>query len=227
MALIVAIDGPSGAGKGTVARMVAKRLGFLHIDTGALYRAVAYLATKAGIAWDDEAALAKLATQLEVAFKTDSAGKRQVWANGHDVTRQIRTEAMSQGASIVGKLPGVRLGLHDLQRRLGLNAPKGAVLEGRDIGTVIFPEAQVKIFLAADERVRAERRFAQLKAQGQQADFDAVLADLKERDARDQGRDVAPCKPAPDSIVIDTTSMQPEQVADAIEAAARKVMEKK
>jgi cytidylate kinase len=226
MGLIVAIDGPSGAGKGTVARMVAKQLGFLHIDTGALYRAVAYLATKSGISFDDEASLAKLASELNVEFKTNATGERLVFADGQDVTRQIRTEAMSQGASIVGKLPAVRLGLHDLQRRLGLNAPKGAVLEGRDIGTVIFPDAEVKIFLAADDLVRAKRRYDQLKASGQDAEFDDVLEDLKKRDARDRERDVAPCKPASDSIIIDTTQMLPEQVANAIETEVKKKMGK-
>ncbi|HEX9053229.1 MAG TPA: (d)CMP kinase [Anaeromyxobacter sp.] len=216
---IVAIDGPAGAGKSTASRLVAARLGFAMVDTGAIYRTVALAATRRGVALDDDRGLAGVLPGVEIRFAPPpSAGLGQrVLLGDEDVSALIRTPAMSLGASKVSARPVVRAGLLELQRRLAL-APgnAGAVLEGRDIGTVVFPDADVKFFLTASAEERARRRHAELRARGEPQSFDEVLADQLRRDRDDAQRAVAPLRPADDATVIDTTGTALPDVVDRI-----------
>ena len=206
---VVAIDGPAGAGKSTVARRVADELGFVLVDTGAMYRAVALAASRAGVPFSDGAAVGAVAAALvdegALAFERADGGGVRVLLRGEDVSTAIRTPEMSQGASTVSAHPPVRAALLAMQRQAG--AGGGVVLEGRDIGTVVFPDAEVKIFLTASDEVRAARRHAELVAKGQAVTLEATLADIRERDARDSGRDVAPLKQASDAVRVDSSSM--------------------
>jgi cytidylate kinase len=216
---IVAIDGPAGAGKSTVARQLARRLGFSMIDTGAIYRAVALAARRSGVAWDDDEGLRKLLDGgLQLAFRDD-----RVVLDGHDVTEAIRTPEISRGSSVVSARPVVREKLLGLQRDLGRGAPRGAVLEGRDIGTVVFPEAQVKFFLTASDEARAQRRWTELSEKGLSLTLQDVLADQRRRDKDDTERAIAPLKAAPDAIRIDTTGIDLDAVVERCfqEASAR------
>ncbi|RMG94804.1 MAG: (d)CMP kinase [Deltaproteobacteria bacterium] len=213
---IVVIDGPAGAGKSSVAREVARRLGLPMLDTGALYRSVALAARRRGIAWDDEAALARLAEGLDVRFEPTADGGRRVLLEGDDVTEAIRTPEISDGASQVSALPGVRRALLDLQRDLG---SRGCVAEGRDMGTVVFPDADVKFFLTADLATRARRRRDQLEADGRAAPpLEELEASIARRDERDANRAVAPLRPAPDAIVLDTSRAGFEEVVQQVMA---------
>jgi len=216
---IIAIDGPAGAGKSTVARKLARRLGYSMVDTGAIYRAVALAAQRAGIAWDDDAGLGRLLASpgLPIAFGDDDA----VSLGGEDVTAAIRTPEMSRGASVVSARPVVRQRLLDLQRSLGRAAPRGAVLEGRDIGTVVFPDATVKFFLTAADEARARRRHAELAGKGHEVELSDVLEDQRRRDKDDTERAIAPLKPAADAIVVDTTGLDLDQVVDRCFRAVR------
>lgn len=216
--VVVAIDGPAGAGKSTVARRLAARLGYQLLDTGAIYRAVALLARRQGIPWDDEARLAGLAGGLDVGFRLDGELNR-VLVNGEDVTAAIRTPEMSQGASRVSALPAVRAALLGLQRRLG--AGGGVVAEGRDIGTVVFPDSPAKFFVTASPEVRARRRYQELAAAGQPVDEQATLDEVIERDRRDETRAAAPLKQAADALRIDTSVLTIEQVVETLERAVR------
>jgi CMP/dCMP kinase len=219
---IVAIDGPAGAGKSTVARQLARRLGFTMIDTGAIYRAVALAARRAGIAWDDDGGLGKLlegGLDLSLLAEPDSTEQR-VLLHGQDVTQAIRTPEISRGASVVSARPIVREKLLGLQRQLGLSAPKGAVLEGRDIGTVVFPEASVKFFLTASDEARAQRRHAELAEKGLHVPLQEVLADQRRRDKDDRERAIAPLRAAPDAVVIDTTGLDLAEVVARCHALA-------
>lgn len=209
---IVAIDGPAGAGKSTVARELARRLGFTIVDTGAIYRAVALAAQRAGIDWDDDAGLAKLLDGPD--FRLSFADDGRVLLDGDDVTAAIRTPEISRGASVVSARPVVRKKLLGLQRELGRRAQGGAVLEGRDIGTVVFPDADVKFFLTASDRARAARRQSELQEKGLTVDVSEVLADQRRRDRDDTERAIAPLKPAPDAVVVDTTAMDLGQVVE-------------
>jgi len=216
---IVAIDGPAGAGKSTVSRQVAARLGFAMVDTGAIYRTVALAAVRAGIALDDDARLATLLPGLDIRFvppPEPGAGAR-VLLGGGDVSAEIRAPPMSLGASKVSARPVVRAGLLDLQRRLAL-APenRGAVLEGRDIGTVVFPDADAKFFLVATAEERARRRHAELAAKGDPATYEQVLADQLQRDRNDSEREIAPLRPAEDAVVVDTSGTPIEAVVEAL-----------
>ena len=218
---IVAIDGPAGAGKSTVARELARRLGFTIVDTGAIYRAVALAAQRAGIGWEDDAALARLLDGgLEISFAPAGDGQR-VLLHGEDVTAAIRTPEISRGASVVSARPVVRQKLLGLQRQLGRGAVRGAVLEGRDIGTVVFPDADVKFFLTANDEARAARRHAELLDKGLPVPLGEVLADQRRRDKDDSERAIAPLKPAPDAVVIDTTGMDPDEVVERCYRLAR------
>jgi len=206
---VIAIDGPSASGKGTVAERVARALGFHFLDSGALYRLTALSAMKHGVALDDEAAVAALAAALPATFH-DGA----VWLAEENVTDTIRAEAVGEGASKVAALPAVRAALIDRQRAYR-QAP-GLVADGRDMGTVVFPDAVAKVFLTASAEARAERRYKQLIEKGNSANLPALVADMQARDARDMARAVAPLKPAADAQLLDTTHLDIESAVQAV-----------
>ena len=209
--IVVTIDGPAGAGKSTVAKQLARRLGYRLLDTGAIYRAVALTSQRKGIAWTDAEACATIARDLDIRF--DFVGdKNHVFLADEDVSSAIRTPEVSQGASQVSAHPPVRAALLDLQRRLG--AGGGVVVEGRDTGTVVFPTAAAKFFLTATDEERARRRVAELRATGAQVDYEKTLSEIRERDHRDASRDVAPMKPAEDALLIDSSTQTIEQVVE-------------
>lgn len=208
--IIVAIDGPAGAGKSTLARRLAARLGFVYIDTGAMYRAVALWADRAGIGWSDPSRLEHLAREASLALTRDG----RVLLNGEDVSQPIREPGISQGASIVSAIPGVRRELVAKQQQMGREV--SAVMEGRDIGTVVFPDAEVKVFLDASPQVRAERRVKDLAARGIQADFDSVYKEMVERDARDSTRPDSPLRQAPDAVYLDSSGLSESEVEEAL-----------
>jgi CMP/dCMP kinase len=221
---IVAIDGPAGAGKSTVARRLADALAFVLVDTGAMYRAVALAAKRAGVAWSDGPGLAALAEGLvatkALSFERDAGLGVRVKLAGEDISDAIRTPDIAQGASTVSAHGAVRDVLLELQRVAGRAG--GVVLEGRDIGTVVFPEADVKFFLTASAEVRATRRHAELAAKGDPVSFAETLADVKRRDAQDEGRAVAPLKRADGAILVDSTNLSFEEtVADMLEHVKR------
>lgn len=204
----IAIDGPAGAGKSTVARRAAAQLGFLYVDTGAMYRAIGLYALRREIDPGNAEQVAALLPQIEL--KLDYAdGVQHVLLNGEDVGDAIRTPEASMAASSVSAHPPVRAFLLESQRALG--RARSVVMDGRDIGTVVFPDADVKIFLTASAEARAERRCRELREKGEQIDFDAVLADIRARDYNDSHRAAAPLRPAEDSVLLDTTSMNLEE----------------
>lgn len=222
---VVAIDGPAGAGKSTVTLRVADELGYLLVDTGALYRTVALAAQRAGIPWDAPGPLAELARQLvkerAVELGNQKSSGFAVKLRGEDVSLAIRKPDVSQGASQVSAVPAVREALLDMQRQAG--AGGGAVLEGRDIGTVVFPEAEAKFFLTASVDVRAKRRYDELVARGASPELAEVKREVAERDLRDSTRPIAPLKRADDARVIDSSTMSIEQVVARIVAHVREV----
>lgn len=220
---VIAIDGPAGAGKSTVALRVAQRLGFLLVDTGALYRAVALASQEAGVDWNDESALGELANGLQLEFKNGPGDSEDapphLFLNGRDRSEDIRTPEISLGASEVSKHPSVRRTLLSLQRRLG--AQGGVVLEGRDIGTVVFPDAELKVFLTASPESRATRRVSDLAERGIIADFGQTLADIQLRDERDANRSVSPLRAASDAVTLDTTHLDADSVVEQLAELAR------
>jgi cytidylate kinase len=218
--VVVAIDGPAGAGKSTVSKRLAQRLGYRLLDTGAIYRSVALCARRQGVAWDDAAGCAKVARDLDIDFRFDG-DVNHVFVAGEDVTGAIRTPEMSEGASKVSALPEVRAALLDLQRRLG--AAGGVVVEGRDIGTVVFPDAEAKFFLTASPEVRARRRFEELRAAGKQVDEAQTLAEMIERDRRDETRAAAPLRQAPDAVLVDSSGVPVDEVVAAMAARVAEV----
>jgi cytidylate kinase len=214
--VVVTIDGPAGAGKSTVARRLARALGYRLLDTGAIYRAVALAAERAGIAWTDGPAVAQVARDLDIEFAFEG-DVNHVKVGGDDVTAAIRTPEMSRGASTVSAHPEVRDALLELQRRLG--AGGGVVVEGRDTGTVVFPGAEAKFYLTASDEERAQRRQAELAAAGVAADFATTLRDMRERDQRDASRDVAPMRAADDAELVDTSGVGLDDVIAGLQAA--------
>ncbi|AUX25528.1 cytidylate kinase [Sorangium cellulosum] len=240
--LRVAIDGPAGAGKGTVARGLAERLGYLLVDTGALYRAVALAVQRAGFSWDDSGAIGALAEELarggRIALERGAAGAApdstdaaqsapgsgpastsllggsglRVLLDGEDVSSAIRAPQVSLGASRVSAVPAVRQALLAMQRQAG--AEGGVVLEGRDIGTVVFPDAEVKFFLTAPAEIRAKRRYDELVARGMSVSFEATLSDVLRRDKADSERAVAPLRKADDAILVDSGHRSPQEIID-------------
>lgn len=214
--LIVAIDGPAGAGKSSVSKILALRLHFTLVDTGAIYRCVALKARRSGVAFDDLAGLQNLLDSIKVTFQMDEE-KNHVLLDGEDVSEEIRTSENSLAASQVSAQPVVRNALLGLQRRLALAARHGAILEGRDIGTVVFPDADVKVFLFADPSVRATRRYEELFQKGHEKPVGEVLADQNKRDKEDSEREIAPLKAAPDAVRIDSTHLPLSEVVHQIE----------
>lgn len=208
----VAIDGPAGAGKSTVARGAAKLLGFIYVDTGALYRTVALAAERKGALGNDDAVAAAL-DSLDVRLKFED-GEQRVYLNGEDVSALIRTPQISMAASAVSKIPRVREFLLDLQRSIA--ASNNVIMDGRDIATVVLPDADVKIFLFASPECRAERRYKELLEKGEKVSFEEVLKDVNERDYQDSHREIAPLKPADDSVMADTTGNTLQESIDMI-----------
>ena len=212
--LIIAIDGPSGAGKGTVARAIARELGYRHIDSGAMYRAVGWRALREQVPFEDEAAIAQLAQRSNIELTSTS-----VAVDGHDITRDIRTPEIDRAATAVARLPSVRAILVDRQRQLG--AAKGIVMEGRDIGTVVFPDADVKIYLDASPEERARRRASDPAHAGMPAAVSDVAKLLTERDRSDSTRTASPLYAAPDAVVVDTTDKGIDDVVKEVLSVVR------
>lgn len=211
---VLAIDGPSGSGKGTVARRVAVMLGWHLLDSGAVYRVTAVAAARDGVAIDDEPALAALAKRLPVTFAEDANGEELIRLGGEDVTRTARSELTGEAASRIAALPAVRTALLTLQR--SFREPPGLVADGRDMGTVVFPDAPFKVFLTATAEARAERRYKQLKEKGFDVSLATLFGDITKRDARDAARAVAPLRPAADAIEIDSTALDVASVVQRV-----------
>ncbi|MFT6287130.1 MAG: cytidylate kinase [Halieaceae bacterium] len=218
---IIAVDGPSGAGKGTLSHMLAEALGWHLLDSGALYRVTGQACLIEGVRWDNEVAVTTVARHLEVTFTSCDSGEILVAYKGQDVSKAIRTEEGGRGASTVAAIPSVREAL--LARQREFCAAPGLVADGRDMGTVVFPEANLKIFLTASPEIRAERRYQQLIAKGENVTLPRLLKDIEERDARDSSRTVSPLCPAEDAIVLDSSTMP---IAAVFARAMSKVKEK-
>ena len=209
----VAIDGPAGAGKSTIAKLVAKNLGLIYVDTGAMYRAVALYLLESGIDVNDKAAVADKVKGADVDIKYEN-GIQNVYLNGVNVTGRLREEAVGNTASVTSAVPEVRAQIFSLQR--GLCDRGGVIMDGRDIGTVVMPDADVKIFLTASSEVRANRRVKELQEKGVEANFEEIKKDIEERDRRDMTREISPLKQADDAILVDTSDMTIEEVVEKI-----------
>ena len=201
----IAIDGPSGAGKSTMARRLAADFGFLYVDTGAIYRTLGLACYEAGIDRRDESAVMALLPTLDIAIRYNEQGEQCMYLNGRDVSREIRLPEISLCASDVSALPAVRAYLLEMQRKMARE--HNVIMDGRDIGTVVLPDAELKIFLTASAEARAERRLKELAAKGVEADFASVLRDIRYRDEQDSSRAAAPLRPARDSVTVDTTEI--------------------
>ena len=211
---VIAIDGPSGSGKGTFARQVANRLNFHLLDSGALYRLTAIAAGKQGVQLDDVAALTDIAAALDIEFDSNSDGSERILLSGEDVTLEVRKESTGKGASTVAVIPEVRDTL--LQRQRAFQQPPGLVADGRDMGTHVFPGAVLKIFLTASAEERARRRHKQLKDKGMDVSLAALSRDIENRDRRDSERSVAPLRPAPDARMLDSSGLSIEAVTNTV-----------
>lgn len=217
----IAIDGPSGAGKSTIARAAAKRFGFIYVDTGAIYRTVGLAAYRGGVDRRDESAVEALLPQLEIAMRYTDAGEQHMYLNGEDVTALIREPEISICASDVAALPAVRAFLMELQRRMARE--NSVIMDGRDIGTVVLPDAEVKIFLTASAEARARRRLLELEQKGMKQSFDEVLRNIEYRDEQDSHRTAAPLKKAEDAIVVDTSELS---FAESLELVVKTIQRK-
>ena len=217
----IAIDGPSGAGKSTSARAAAKELGFIYVDTGALYRAVGVAALKQGVATSDAKAVADLLPGLTITLRFE-AGEQKVYLNGEDVSKTIRLPEASMAASDVSAVPAVRAFLFDLQKTLARE--NDCIMDGRDIGTVVLPEAQLKIFLTASAEERANRRYNELISRGTPVEYEALLREIVQRDYNDSHRAIAPLKPAPDAVILDSSDMSFEEVVAEIVRLVKEIV---
>nr|WP_312507848.1 (d)CMP kinase [Pseudomonas luteola] len=215
---VITVDGPGGSGKGTIAALLSRRLGWNLLDSGALYRLLAFAARNHGVDLTNEESLKALAAYLDVQFQAGHEHGQRIVLEGEDVTDFIRTEDIGAGASQVAILPAVREAL--LQRQKAFREAPGLIADGRDMGTVVFPDAELKIFLTASAEERARRRYLQLKKKGESVTLPGLLEEIRERDERDTQRTVAPLKPADDAIVLDSTNLSIEQVLDHILALA-------
>ena len=217
---VLTIDGPSGSGKGTISRLVAEQLGWHLLDSGALYRAVGYAAGAAGLDLSDAAAVTRCAETTKIRFRDPGdGGETRVIVNSHDATDELRTETAAAAASAIAAIPGVRAALLDKQR--GFRRTPGLVADGRDMGTVIFPDAAFKVFLTASAEERAKRRYKQLKDKGLNVTLAALLREIQARDERDAARTVAPLRPAADALTIDTTGIAVASVVAAVLSVVR------
>ena len=214
----IAIDGPAGAGKSTIAKMAAKKLGFIYVDTGAMYRAMALYILRQGIDREDEEAVGNACDDMAISLRYEN-GLQQVWLNGEDVSGLIRTEEVSQTTSAISVYSAVRRKLLELQRELART--NNVIMDGRDIGTCVLPDAQTKIYLTASSHVRAVRRFKELEEKGQMCNLEEIEQDIIERDYRDMHREIAPLKQAEDAVLVDSSQMTIDEVIEAILKAAK------
>ena len=219
MSFNIAIDGPAGAGKSTIAKRVSKELGFIYVDTGAMYRAIAVYMMQNQIDIHDDAAVQKACSKISISIAYSDDGEQQVILNGENVTGLIRTEEVSKMASVTSANPAVRATLLDLQRDLA--AKEDVLMDGRDIGTNVLPEAELKIYLTASVETRAERRYKELQEKGEKKDFSAIKEEIEKRDYQDMTRAIAPLKQAEDAVYLDTSHMNIDEVVEAIKKLYR------
>jgi cytidylate kinase len=217
----IAIDGPAGAGKSTISRLLAVRLGYVYVDTGALYRAVGFFALQNGVITSDILGVEALLPKITLELKFEENGQH-VYLNERDVSALIRSPEVSMAASQVSAIPAVRAFLLDLQKQIA--AKNNVVMDGRDIGTVILPHAKIKIFLTASPQDRARRRYEEMLERGETADYENVLADIVKRDKADSGRGIAPLKPALDAVIIDTTGFELEKSLEKITSVVKELL---
>ncbi len=211
----VAIDGPSGSGKSTLSRKAAAQLGFIYVDTGAMYRTIGLYAHRKGIVLDDVTPIVSMLSEIDISIRYVD-GEQLIYLNGENVSAEIRTHIISAYASAVAKIPEVRAFLLETQRKLARE--NSVIMDGRDIGTVVLPDANVKIFLTASPEIRAKRRYAELQQRGQQIDFQQLLQDIIDRDYQDSHREVAPLKPSETSIILDTSELDFDQSLERLVA---------
>ena len=215
----IAIDGPAGAGKSTAARLLAARLGYIYIDTGAMYRAVTLKVLMDKINMNDEMAITQMTEEAKLEFRADDNGNTRLFIDGRDVTEEIRSPQVSKYVSIVSRIPGVRYKMSGMQREFASRG--GVVMEGRDIGTHVLPDAETKFFLTASVEERARRRHEELKQRGYQTELSEVIQDIRQRDEIDSNRSLAPLKPAPDAVIIDCSDSCTDRVIEIMLAGVR------
>ena len=218
MSYNIAIDGPAGAGKSTIAKAVAKKLNYIYVDTGAMYRAMALYLLRAGVDAEDEKAISESCKKADITIRYEN-GEQQVYLNGENVTGLLRTEEVGNMASATSKQPVVREKLVELQKNLA--ASSDCIMDGRDIGTCVLPNAQVKVYLTASSMVRAKRRYDELTAKGETCDLEKIKADIEERDYRDMHREHSPLKQAEDAVLVDSSDMTIEEVIEHILALCK------